>query len=80
MNRSASRVLDYDEAKEDNDYPSHCDIVHRVEGSRYVTIGGNVGQAPGQVGTKRFRWKHGALINGTTPAQQVYAVLRAPAE
>lgn len=76
MNRSEAEPIDYDWAAEHERYKSHCDIVVSVEGGFLTTVGGNVGEAPGYVGTKTFTWRKGALINPRKPNQHVFVVIR----
>ena len=79
MNRGDARPIDFEEAVQSSDFPSHCDVVVEADGARFSTIGGNVGKSPGTVGAKQFKWKNGALVRADNPNQQVYAILRPPA-
>lgn len=77
MNRSDAPEIEYDWAAEQEVYKSHCDIVVSVEPDAITTIGGNVGPAPGMVGTKTWIWRDGVLLNAIKPAQRVFVVIRA---
>ena len=76
MNRATAAHIDFDWASHHSDYKSHADIVVAVDGSGIHTIGGNVGAAPGQVGKKRFIRQGDALVNGASPNQRVFVVIR----
>ena len=77
MNRSDAPGIDYDWAAGADRYKSHCDIVTSVGPDAITTIGGNVGPAPGTVGTKTWIWREGALVNMIKPTQRVFVVIRA---
>lgn len=76
MNRSNAAEIDYEWAVQHDHYTSHCDIVVRVTDEEITTIGGNVGPAPGTVGTKTWLWRNGTLANAVIPAQRVFVVIR----
>jgi hypothetical protein len=76
MNRSSAPEIDYGWAAHHDQYKSHCDIVVAVGPEAITTIGGNVGPAPGSVGTKTWVWQDGALVNATKPTQRVFVVIR----
>ena len=77
MNRSDAPEIDYDWAAQQEVYKSHCDIVVSVGPDAITTIGGNVGGAPGTVGTKTWIRRDGVLLNAVKPAQRVFVVIRA---
>lgn len=78
MNRGTKPPIDYDWAAHHDDYGSHADIVVAVDGNGTVhTVGGNVGRAPGEIGTKQFTAANGRLTNAANPNQEVFVVIRA---
>jgi hypothetical protein len=76
MNRSDAPHIQYKWAAENDRYKSHCDIVVSVTPDAITTIGGNVGPAPGAVGTKTWIRRDGALVNAAKPTQRVFVVIR----
>ena len=76
MNRSEADPIEYDWAARHERYKSHCDIVVSAGAEGLLTIGGNVGDAPGYVGTKNFVWRDGTLVNPLKPNQHVFVVIR----
>lgn len=76
MNRSSAPGIEYGWAAGNERYKSHCDIVVSVTPEAITTIGGNVGPAPGTVGTKTWVWRDCALVNATKPTQRVFVVIR----
>ena len=76
VNRSSAPEIEYDWAAQHDQYKSHCDIVVSVKPEAITTIGGNVGPRPGMVGTKKWVWRDGALVNEIKPTQRVFVVIR----
>jgi hypothetical protein len=76
MNRSEAEPIEYDWAAEHERYKSHCDIVISAGAEGLVTVGGNVAEPPGYVGTKTFVWRKGVLVNPLKPNQQIFVVIR----
>jgi hypothetical protein len=77
MNRGDAPLIDYDWASHHADYKSHADIVVDVGDDGAIrTLGGNVGQAPGQIAGKTFSMQEGNLVNQANDDQQVFVVIR----
>lgn len=77
MNRGDGPRISYDEATHDADYSSHADIVVDVAANgRIRTIGGNVGQLPGQIAEKTFSMQNGDLINDANANQCAFVIIR----